>query len=399
MCLLMLQKGGHVIPKEHIEQAFKTNKDGLGFAYASDSVIKLHRFKTTKPFFKAYYKAVHANPDANFLVHLRFGTSGRKDDTNCHPFYVNPKLVFAHNGVIHSIADDPEKKLCDTRMFCELILKEVDKEFLSNEALCELILSYIGIGNKLAFLDNEGKYTIMNESVGHWNEGVWYSNMNYKSNTYKTRTYTPPKTSKTPHRSSAWYQNNRWNGTEFINRATGEVVLDDEGDEPYDNITPYSQGDLYDDNPAWGWGDIAGDHIGNNHEAGCPNEVKALAETNAVKPCKENTVLMRKAGSDFAWSCKHKIGKKIQCNHCGEPKGTLISLDWQGFMCSTMKDNTIEWQFEMLGLEEVDIYICEQCFTSLEYIMEGDLTSQVSRVMTKIYKNRYDIIPENMPTV
>ena len=77
-----------------------------------------------------------------------------------------------------------DAKRSDTNMFNEKLLKQLPSNFIRNSAIMNLIEESIG-QSKLVFLDNEGRYVIANESLGHWVDNVWYSNDSYiKCNTY-----------------------------------------------------------------------------------------------------------------------------------------------------------------------------------------------------------------------
>jgi hypothetical protein len=43
-----------------------------------------------------------------------------------------------------------------------------------------MLQQFIGVGNKLIFLDNVGDFEIVNESAGTWDGGNWFSNSSYK---------------------------------------------------------------------------------------------------------------------------------------------------------------------------------------------------------------------------
>ena len=121
----------------------------------------------------------NSNKDKTFLIHFRYATHGLKNVDNVHPFKVNTNLVFAHNGIINCVDDD--NKLSDTQMYNKQVLQKLDNSFLESNAIKLLIEESIG-SSKLAFLDSNGHYTIINESSGHWNKhkSIWYSNDGYK---------------------------------------------------------------------------------------------------------------------------------------------------------------------------------------------------------------------------
>jgi predicted glutamine amidotransferase len=109
-------------------------------------------------------------------LHYRISTSGFKGEHNLHPFLVNDKLGFVHNGVISGLGN---KDFSDTYEFNDM-LKKFKHDFLKCEMTRYLISKHIGY-SKLVFLDINDKYTIINEEDGHWKNDNWYSNTSYES--------------------------------------------------------------------------------------------------------------------------------------------------------------------------------------------------------------------------
>lgn len=179
MCLLILKKKDGHIKKESLQTAFNGNRDGVGFSFVRDGKLTTKKFRKFSKFFKQYESDVLHNSDSNFIVHFRLSTHGTSEGTfNVHPFKVSDDLVFAHNGMINNVEDD--KKLSDTQVFNRDILQDLPTDFLSYKATRKLIGDFIG-HSKLVFLNSQNDFTIINESLGHWNNNVWYSNNSYKS--------------------------------------------------------------------------------------------------------------------------------------------------------------------------------------------------------------------------
>ena len=204
MCLLITQTNNTAISKEKLRNADENNPHGIGFTYSNGNKLIIEKFRNFSKFYSRYIKALKTHgKKSDFLIHFRYSTHGTSDGVfNVHPFKVNNRLVFAHNGVI-SVKDDVKRS--DTRVFNDTILKQLPKNFLSNKATRELLGNFVS-GSKLAFLDIDGNSTIINESAGHWDKGGWYSNDTYDycgyaytPTTYAT-TYVFPKGSNTPKR-------------------------------------------------------------------------------------------------------------------------------------------------------------------------------------------------------
>lgn len=178
MCIAILKPENETIDKTRLENSFANNDDGAGYMFAKDGVLNLFKgFFRFEDFWNSYKRNVIENGNPISAIHFRITTHGKTDKANCHPFRVNKKLGFIHNGVINMVKTDTEKS--DTAMFNEIILKHLPKGFIRNQAITNLIEESIG-NSKLVFLNNKGNYLISNESKGEWNKNVWYSNSSYQ---------------------------------------------------------------------------------------------------------------------------------------------------------------------------------------------------------------------------
>ena len=179
MCLLVLQKENATIKEKHLKNAFDSNEDGVGYSYVDNSKIVTKKFRKYNNFLKNWNndneKFSNKSP---FLLHFRLATHGIEEGTfNVHPFAVRKDLVFAHNGIINEVDDD--KKMSDTQVFNRDILQNLKKSFLQDTIMIKLIEGFIG-SSKLAFLNKDKSYKIINEDLGHWLDDVWFSNKSYE---------------------------------------------------------------------------------------------------------------------------------------------------------------------------------------------------------------------------
>ena len=223
MCLLIYKNSNVIIPEDHLKEAFDNNSHGAGFTVrmvneAGDGY--LHR---ERGFFKYadFIEAYRPFASNQGIIHFRLATAGKKDEANCHPFEVNPSVHMGHNGII-SIAQSVSKDYSDTWHYNELICKPMydlnNDGFWTCKALHFLLDQSIG-SSKLAFLHADGRYLLINEEAGHWddtvNPQIWYSNDSYEVPRYRyTQTagfgYRAPITSVTPttsveaHRAASW---------------------------------------------------------------------------------------------------------------------------------------------------------------------------------------------------
>ena len=174
MCIAIIKRKGITMDKTALENSWNNNEDGAGVLWAKEG--KLHSIKIMEDFDVFYYKykeIERANPDSHIVIHFRTATHGTLTEKNTHPFFINENLAFVHNGIFSGLN---HKEKSDTYLFRD-ILKEFPEGFLENKSLLNIIEMACGTGNKLVFLDNTGKYTIIGK--GHWERGVWYSNYGY----------------------------------------------------------------------------------------------------------------------------------------------------------------------------------------------------------------------------
>lgn len=176
MCLLIAKKEDIKIDKKYLKNGWRENPHGAGFVVAKHGKLLMRKGFTS---FKTFWKAWREYEQYPAVVHFRWANIGKINYDNCHPFIVDNELAFAHNGTI-PIATDGEKS--DTRTFCEEIArkcKEYNPNFLDDPITNWFISKSIG-NSKLAFIDNHGKLTIINQDRGEFHEETWYSNTDYK---------------------------------------------------------------------------------------------------------------------------------------------------------------------------------------------------------------------------
>ena len=200
MCIAILNQSSKTLTKESLKNCWDNNSDGAGLLYVDDNKT-LQMFKELKNFEVFYdkYAALRSEfPKSKFLLHFRIGTQGLKNDSNCHPFLVNPKLGFIHNGMISAMPYD--QKHSDTFILNKMLsLLKVGSE---NSAVFPILMkAFAGQSNKFVFLNNRNQAVIINENLGHWFEDDWYSNSSYK-------TYTPSHFDY-----NSWYDRGSYMGT------------------------------------------------------------------------------------------------------------------------------------------------------------------------------------------
>ena len=202
MCIAIYKPKDKILTEATLKECFDSNSDGAGFMYSNGTSLKIHKGYFT---FAKFYKAYQAHADKQLLLHFRIKTHGAVAIENCHPFLVSKDLGFIHNGIISHHSGNTG--VSDTRDFNEKILKPLVKTYgttiMARPEIQALIEPYIGY-SKLAFLDVDGNFTIMNEDKGVWDDEVWYSNTSYRPyiapvkqvSMYPSPTYVPLPTTK-----------------------------------------------------------------------------------------------------------------------------------------------------------------------------------------------------------
>lgn len=180
MCLAIYKPADKSLDWDDLQEGFRCNSDGAGFAVVSDGRLIIEKGLFT---FDAFREAFAPYMNHQAVVHFRLATHGTKDSDNCHPFVIGSdnSLVLIHNGIL-PIACDVDKKKSDTWHYVYHILNplyEDDADFFNQPHISFMGEAAIG-GNKFVFLRADGEYGIWNEDDGHWKDGVWYSNGSYK---------------------------------------------------------------------------------------------------------------------------------------------------------------------------------------------------------------------------
>ena len=180
MCIAIYVPAGAKVSQEHLHNGWCANSDGGGFAYVRKGKVKivksLMKWKTWED---AYYTAREANPDSPFLVHFRIRSAGSNTADNTHPYALKTGAV-VHNGTLTGSGADWYRGPSDTAKFVEKFGEHLTYDnVLSKKLAMEAAIGY----NKLAFLFNNGKFVIVNEDAGHWDDDVWYSNGGFRMNT------------------------------------------------------------------------------------------------------------------------------------------------------------------------------------------------------------------------
>jgi len=304
MCLLIVQTPGKIVPESHLKESYKRNKDGLGFSFVHDNRIVTKHFKSLAKMIRTYKKDFAGNKGSNFMLHLRFGTSGIKDERNMHPFYVTKNVVLGHNGVFHNVSKDD--KLCDTRMFINEYLKPIAgmDGFETNTGIIKMI-GALAPNSKVAMLNSANKVSIANENRGAWNKGIWYSNTSYKK----------PK----------------------------PIVCYNDDNDDYSSSFYGSLAQMHDYLPMYK--NIKDMNLGQyGITKNVPKWIKPLPDFATVK------------------ALYHKKEHFIKCEGCRVQAKTRLLFDWMKFIDLGLGNSNVNWQIKMFELyEDRPLILCRSC--------------------------------------
>jgi hypothetical protein len=175
MCIIIAQEiGAKELTDDNLLDAWIDNPDGAGYAFvARDGIVLRKPFFDFDEFVAAYRGEFERhNTTSPFLLHFRIATSGKHDELNTHPHFVNPDLVVAHNGIFSFLPGNGTES--DTVHFIKFVLSHRTTPDILSAPFVEHLEHHIGV-NKLAFLSENEGLTIVNEGMGRWDKGNWYS--------------------------------------------------------------------------------------------------------------------------------------------------------------------------------------------------------------------------------
>jgi hypothetical protein len=181
MCIAIAKYKGNFITKETLQNCWDSNPDGAGFAYKNEEgSVVVQKFMRFEDFYKAYAEIDNLYGDTqDMVIHFRITSRGATAIYNCHPFIIDDKMAFIHNGTITSMPISKEHDYSDTFMFNELILKKLPAGWEDSIGVKHLIEDMISYSKIVVLHVDKGLY-IYNESKGVKFGGNWYSNTTYE---------------------------------------------------------------------------------------------------------------------------------------------------------------------------------------------------------------------------
>jgi len=183
MCLIVIKYPNAVIIKRDLKRYFNANPDGVGFMWAANNKLNVHKgFMHFRKFYKNFRQQERLFPDSCFVIHFSIRATGRISPENTHPVFVNDNLAIVHNGVISGLGST---EINDTHVFAAKVLAKLPNDFLDNLDIKKAIEKLaVATSSKFVLLDNTGKLVIFNEKAGCWEDKKWFSNNTYKFEYY-----------------------------------------------------------------------------------------------------------------------------------------------------------------------------------------------------------------------
>jgi len=217
MCIAILNKSNQ-LSRKTLKNCWDSNDDGAGIMYVKDKKLELFRQPNLSPddfnsLYLAYCTAYkQRDKDTPVVLHFRIATHGLTPEF-LHPFAVSDTLGFVHNGILSGLGTHEYSDTAELRDLLRELPKSMTKSvagLLNPRLMFTMLQQFIGVGNKLIFLDNIGDFEIVNEKAGSWDGGNWFSNSSYKERGVRYygsmamygSTYTPKSTFGTAYKST-----------------------------------------------------------------------------------------------------------------------------------------------------------------------------------------------------
>jgi len=182
MCCIIIKPKGVNLSLDILEKIWRTNPHGAGFMYADSRSLNVVTGMMTLNDFMNEYTACECKHE-EVVIHFRLASAGAIIPEQTHPFWVfNEELAFVHNGHMINF-DEGGIKQSDTMSFNDKILTKLPHDFPQNEAIMELLDSYIE-SSVMVFMDKIGNiFTVGDTSCSIEQDEVWYSNDYWESST------------------------------------------------------------------------------------------------------------------------------------------------------------------------------------------------------------------------
>jgi len=182
MCIMFVKRADQTLSPDLVAGMYhKGNKDGAGVMMVHNGeVITEKVLGTSEDEVRDLYQRYQGR---DIAFHLRHQSVGSVTLEMAHPYIVtsttlgHPRTIaMMHNGTIKDI--QVEKEWSDSRNLAEFFLRDLlaaNPDLLDSAYFTRLVSGLIG-KSKLIFLDDRGKFTVINSGLGkHLECGAWVS--------------------------------------------------------------------------------------------------------------------------------------------------------------------------------------------------------------------------------
>lgn len=189
MCLLMLAMPNATPSREQLLCACTNNPDGFGYAIHLGDRILTGKGLSAEHIVNKFLELKAQYPLSWGLFHARYATHGSVCVPNSHPYEVGGRqdIILAHNGVLGIDIKKGDDR-SDTLVFAEDWLPNMLDLLDDEQGFSEL--EELVSGSKIAIFSTASELSkqiyLLNEDLGHWENGLWWSNYSYmtKINSY-----------------------------------------------------------------------------------------------------------------------------------------------------------------------------------------------------------------------
>lgn len=189
MCQIAYIKEGFAMDPKLIPQIMVHNQDGVGFMWQTKKHVAITKSFMTVSQVSEMTKKL-SDRHITHAIHWRKATVGNINELNIHPFKIMKEkhsgleIYGMLNGTLNQIKINNDDD-CDARLLMNDILSPIlhrKPDMIRSPEFVRLLEQ--AIGNARILMMTPREVVLVNESKGHWDNGIWYSNK-YSNNPVK----------------------------------------------------------------------------------------------------------------------------------------------------------------------------------------------------------------------
>ena len=176
MCIIVFAPKGELMPRYAFDYARKQNSDGIGIVSAYGVAKFLGKKAGKKAWKELKFLSEHNEP---YGLHFRWATHGAIIKALVHPFHAPQSDAYVmHNGIISQCTADSTDWISDSLVYVSKYMRDCPSPDDDNyKAWFDAVEIDMGYSNKLLIYHSTAKkFTLVNEDLGNWIDGLWYSN-------------------------------------------------------------------------------------------------------------------------------------------------------------------------------------------------------------------------------